>query len=172
GSREECGMRSWYHLFAVLVGLLGVAVGGSVGAAQDEVATVEKLAVVYSCETVDCTDPDGVKDPMVRATVTSFDTSGIQIDACTTSEYGQCPLHVPGAEDGTYAVTAGPGFESYVLLSTVPESTGESGDGREWTFVPSGTPQEPGMEVPVNVVACNDDSCDDAVTMDGAVLIS
>jgi hypothetical protein len=165
-------MRSWYSLVAWVVGMLGVAVASSGVTAQDDAATIEKLAIVYSCETVNCSDPDGVKDPMAGATVTSFDAAGVVVGNCTTNEYGQCPILVPAAEDGTYTVTPGPGFEAHTLVSAVPESTGEGGDGREWTFVPAASPEEPADAVPVNVVACSDESCDDAVTMDGAELIS
>ncbi len=149
--------------------MMGFAtIGISPVVAQTE--TIEKLAVVYSCETPDCSDADGVKDPMSGATVTSIDASGTEIAICTTNEYGQCALLVPVAEDGTYAVVAGPGFERYVLLSREPESTGERGDGREWTFVPVG--EVPGEEQAVNVVYCDDPACAEPMTMEDAVVES
>lgn len=152
-----------------LMVVVGFAVGGFMPAAAQE-ETVEKLAIVYSCETLDCSDADGVKDPMTGATVTSFDALGAEVDSCTTNEYGQCALLIPAAEDGTYTVLAGPGFESYQLLSSTPESTGEGGDGREWTFVPTG--ETPSEDTAVNVVYCDDADCADPQTMDGAVVES
>jgi len=132
--------------------------------------TRDVVAVVYSCETADCTDADGVKDPMPGATVTSYTADGTELDACTTSDSGNCDLTIPAAEDGTYEIVAAAGFESYTLASSTPEVTGEGGDGREWTFVPG--EEAPGEGVAVNVVACRDARCDDAVTMDGAELVS
>jgi hypothetical protein len=143
-------------------------VAGNTSSAVAQGETVQKLAVVYSCETPDCTDADGVKDQVPGATVTSFDAAGTEIDACTTDEYGQCALLIPVAEDGTYKVVAGTGFEDYNLLSSTPESTGEGGDGREWTFVPSSA--EPSADTAVNVVACDVAGCTDPVTMDGAIV--
>lgn len=159
-------MRVRLHLAWLLVAV-GIALGGAHGAAAQS-DTVEKVAVVYSCETVDCSDADGVKDPMAGATVTSYDASGGEVDSCTTEANGQCLLLIPAAEDGSYEVIAGPGFEGYTLVSSTPDVTGEAGDGREWTFVP--TDVEPVNDIAVNVVACDVADCTNPSTMDGAVV--
>jgi hypothetical protein len=137
-----------------------------VPAVDPEPETRDVVAVVYSCETPDCSDPDGVKDIMAGATVTSFAADGIELDTCTVGESypGGCDLVIPADDSGSYDVTAPQGYDTYVLLSEQPEVTGEGGHGREWTFVPAGAA--------VNVVACNDAECTDPVTMDGAVVAS
>jgi hypothetical protein len=168
-------MRSLAHVIAcfgfVLFAILGATL--TAGAQGEPPADVDKLAVVYSCETPDCNDPDGVKDPMPGATVTSFAADGTEVDSCTTGDSGSCSLTIPAAEDGTYTVVPADGFEAYTLVSSFPESTGEGDDGREWTFVPAVDPEPDTRDVVAVVYSCDTADCpNDKHVLPGATVTS
>lgn len=163
-------MRIGILLCLLAVGVAGGGAAAAQEAAADPAATTTVSAVVYWCESVDCADePDGQKNVMVGATVTSFRADGSELDRCTIAEGGlQCELTVPAAEDGTYAVAPAEGFDSYTLVSAVPEVTGEGpAVGREWTFVPGGGEA---ATATMTVNACTDATCTDATLMDGATV--
>jgi hypothetical protein len=130
-------MQKLVKTIAALMMVMGAIAGGSAVAAQDagEEETIDVVAAAYSCDDTECAEGT---TPLAGTTITSFTADGTELDSCTTDDSaGQCELTIPAAEDGTYSLVPPSDYADYVLLDEVPQTEGQEGDGRTWTFVPA-----------------------------------
>lgn len=159
--------------FAPVLGAGAQATPGAGTALQAE--TVERPVDVVICLDDACMNREAVDG----ATVTAYDIeTGEAIDSCETdsgASFPSCVLTAP-ADASTYSIEVDSGLdpEQYTAL----EPVGEDGVLR-YGFAPIDDSTPETVEVPVNVIICDDDSClcldsecASPRTLDGAVVTS